>query len=183
MLQIPEQVIELWEKYGVDEEVKRHCIKVAEIALKITDSMEKNGVKVDKNAILIGALLHDIGRAITHDPFLHFIKSAEILKKEGLDNKIVKIAERHFSAGLDKHDAEKLGLPPKDYIPETIEEKIVSSADNIVYGNKESNSDNFIRRLDEIDRKNGELKWLTEKTRIRVFKIKEEIEELSGLKF
>lgn len=183
MLQIPKPVIEIWEKYRLDGEVRRHCIKVAEVALKIADSVEKNGVKVGRDAILMGALLHDIGRAITHDPFLHFIKSAEILKKEGFDEKIVRIAERHFSAGLDKHDAEKLGLPPRDYMPETLEEKIVSFADNIVFGDREGSFNDFMRRLDEIDKRDGKLKWLTEKTRFRALKIKEEIEKLSGLKF
>ncbi|RLI76760.1 TIGR00295 family protein [Archaeoglobales archaeon] len=179
----PKQVIELWDKYGLNDEVRRHCIKVAEVALKIADSVEKNGVSIDKEAVLVGALLHDIGRVITHNPFLHFIKSAEILRKEGFDEKIVRIAERHFSAGLDEQDAEKLGLSPKNYMPETLEEKIVSFADNLVFGDKEGSFSDFMKRLDEIDRKNGKLKWLTEKTRVRALKIKEELEALSGLRF
>lgn len=177
------EVIKLWEKYKLSEDVRKHCIKVAEVALKIADGVEKNGTSIDKNAVLIGALLHDIGRAVTQDPFLHFIKSAEILRKEGFDEKIVRIAERHFSAGLDKEDAKKLGLLPKNYMPETLEEKIVSFADNLVFGDKQGNFNDFMRRLDEIDKKDGKLKWLTEKTRIRALKIKEELEELSGLLF
>jgi len=42
------------------------------MALKITESVERRGYRVDKEAVLLGALLHDIGRAITHDPFNTF---------------------------------------------------------------------------------------------------------------
>ncbi len=177
-----EEVKKLWDKYKLSEDVRKHCMKVAEVALKIANSIESD-VGIDKNAVLIGALLHDIGRAVTNDPFLHFIKSAEILRKEGFDDKIVKIAERHFSAGLSKEDAKKLGLPIKNYMPESLEEKIVSFADNLVFGDKEGKVEDFMKRLDEIDKRNGKFKWLTEKTRKRALKIKEELEKLSGLKF
>ncbi len=177
-----EEVKKLWDKYKLSEDVRKHCMKVAEVALKIANSIESD-VGIDKNAVLIGALLHDIGRAVTNDPFLHFIKSAEILRKEGFDDKIVKIAERHFSAGLSKEDAKKLGLPIKNYMPESLEEKIVSFADNLVFGDKEGKFEDFMKRLDEIDKRNGKFKWLTEKTRKRALKIKEELEKLSGLKF
>jgi len=177
-----EEVKKLWDKYKLSEDVRKHCMKVAEVALKIANSIESD-VGIDKNAVLIGALLHDIGRAVTNDPFLHFIKSAEILRKEGFDDKIVKIAERHFSAGLSKEDAKKLGLPIKNYMPKSLEEKIVSFADNLVFGDKEGKFEDFMKRLDEIDKRNGKFKWLTEKTRKRALKIKEELEKLSGLKF
>jgi len=177
-----EEVKKLWDKYKLSEDVRKHCMKVAEVALKIANSIESD-VGIDKNAVLIGALLHDIGRAVTNDPFLHFIKSAEILRKEGFDDKIVKIAERHFSAGLSKEDAKKLGLPIKNYMPKSLEEKIVSFADNLVFGDKERKFVDFMKRLDEIDKRNGKFKWLTEKTRKRALKIKEELEKLSGLKF
>lgn len=177
-----EEVKKLWDKYKLSEDVRKHCMKVAEVALKIANSIESD-VGIDKNAVLIGALLHDIGRAVTNDPFLHFIKSAEILRKEGFDDKIVKIAERHFSAGLSKEDAKKLGLPIKNYMPKSLEEKIVSFADNLVFGDKEGKFEDFMKRLDEIDKRNGKFKWLTEKTRKRALKIKEELEKLSGLEF
>ncbi len=133
-MEIPEDVLRLWDKYKLDESVRRHCLTVARIALKIAEKIRKNGHEVDLDAVLKGALLHDIGRAITHDPFQHFIKSAEILRKEGVNEKIVRIAERHFSAGIDADDARKLGLLPKNYMPETLEEKIVSFADNLAMG-------------------------------------------------
>lgn len=182
-MQVPEIVKRIWEKYGLEENVRRHCIAVANLALKIAENVENNGYIVDKDAVFLGALLHDIGRAITHDPFQHFLKSAEILRVEGVEEKIVKIAERHFSAGITAEEARKLGLPEKNYLPESLEEKIVSFADNITFGSKNVDFESFIRRLDKIDAGNPDLRWFTEATRVRAREMKEEIERLSGMKF
>ncbi len=182
-MRVPPDVLKLWEKYGLEEAVRRHCIAVAEIALKIAESIRKNGYDVDTDVVLRGALLHDIGRAVTHDPFQHFIKSAELLRKEGVDERIVRIAERHFSAGITAEEAKKLGVPPKNYMPETLEEKIVSFADNLAMGNRQGKFDDFMHRLDEIDKLNPELSWFTARTRERARRIKEELEKLSGLRF
>ena len=182
-MEIPPDVLKLWDKYGLDNSVRKHCTTVAKIAVKIAENIKKNGYDVDVDAVLKGALLHDIGRAITHDPFQHFIKSAEILRNEGVDEKIVRIAERHFSAGLTAEEAEKLGLEPKDYLPESLEEKIVSFADNLAVGDRQGSFEDFMKRLDEIDRRNHELRWLTERTRERARKIKNELEKLSGMSF
>jgi uncharacterized protein (TIGR00295 family) len=180
---IPERVKEVWDRYNLNESVRNHCIAVEKLALEIARNVKENGTDVDLDAVKLGALLHDIGRAFTHDPFQHFIKSAEILRKEGFDEKIVKIAERHFSAGLRADEAKRLGLPEKDFMPQSIEEKIVSLSDNLVNGNSPSSFDAFMRRLDEIDRKHPEMVWLTDRTRERARKLKEEIEKLSGMKF
>ena len=176
-------VVKLWNKYGLPEDVRKHCGAVAELAVKIASKIKERGTEVDIEAVKLGALLHDIGRAITHDPLQHFIKSAEILRKEGLDEKIVRITERHFSAGLTAEEARKLGLPPKDYMPETIEEKIVSFADNLIFGDRPGSFEDFIRRLKEIKREKPDTGWLIEKSIERARKIKEELERLSGLTF
>ena len=180
---VPKLVEEIWEKYGLEKSVREHCKKVAELALKIAETAERNGLKLDKEAILLGALLHDIGRAITHDPFKHFLISAEILKREGLDGKIVKIAERHFSAGITAEEAKKLGLPEKDYLPETLEEKIVSFADNLTFSSEIRDFKSFLERLDKVDSERPDLKWFTDETRKRAFKMKEELEKITGMNF
>ncbi|WP_202319826.1 TIGR00295 family protein [Archaeoglobus neptunius] len=182
-MEIPPDVVEIWDRYGLEESVRRHCITVAKISMKIAERIKQNGHHVDTKLLLKGALLHDIGRAVTHDPFMHFIKSAEILRTENMDERVVRIAERHFSAGLSAEEAEKLGLEPKNYIPQTLEEKIVSFSDNLAVGDREGSFEDFMRRLEEIDRRSPELRWLTERTRERAKKIKEELERLSGLTF
>ena len=56
----------------------------------------------------------------------------KIARKIGLPLDILYIIERHLGAGIPKEEAVKLGLPEKDYIPETLEEKIVTHADNLI---------------------------------------------------
>ncbi len=181
-MNVPEDVLKIWNKYRLPENVRRHCMKVAEIALRIAKRLKANGVEVDEDAVLKGALLHDLGRAITHAPFEHFIISGELLRKEGFDEKIVKIAERHFSAGVDEEDAKRLGLRVvKSYMPETLEEKIVCYADKVTRGEEEIPFEEFLRRLDELEREHPETAWFTKKTKERILKIRRELEELGGV--
>ena len=46
------------------------------------------------------------------------------------------IIERHIGAGITAAEAARLGLPKKDYLPLTVEEKIVSYADNLTSGTR-----------------------------------------------
>jgi len=47
------------------------------------------------------------------------------------------IIERHVGAGITASEAVRLGLPEKDYLPLTREERIVSYADNLISGVRE----------------------------------------------
>ena len=78
-----------------------------------------------------GALLHDIGRSKTHD-IRHALEGVKIARSYGVPEEVIKIIERHIGAGLPAMEAKKLGLPARDFIPETIEEKIVCHADNLI---------------------------------------------------
>jgi len=122
----PEQCILILKDLGCSEEVINHCKAVRDIAVKIAKNTD-----ADINLVESSALLHDIGRSKTHDLF-HAIEGAKIARKLGLSNKIIKIIEKHIGAGLTSEEAKKLGLPVKDYIPETLEEKIVCHADNLI---------------------------------------------------
>jgi uncharacterized protein (TIGR00295 family) len=122
----PEQCIDLLRKEGCSKEVIDHCIAVRDVAVKIAK-------KADANIVLVeaGALLHDIGRSKTHG-MRHAVEGAKIGKKLNLDPRIIDIIERHIGAGLLSDDAKKLGLPMKDYMPISLEEKIVCHADNLI---------------------------------------------------
>ncbi len=122
----PEKCILLLEKNGCSNEVIKHCKCVRDLAVIIA-----NKANADVNLVELGALLHDIGRSKTHD-IDHAIEGVKIAKKYGLSSKIIKIIERHIGAGISKEIAKKLGLPPKDYMPLSLEEKIVCHADNLI---------------------------------------------------
>jgi uncharacterized protein (TIGR00295 family) len=83
-----------------------------------------------------GALLHDIGRSKTQG-IMHGVEGAKIATELGLPVSIVNIIERHLGAGIPLEESATLGLPLKDYIPITLEEKIVAHADNLIDNDRE----------------------------------------------
>lgn len=117
---------------GCSEKVIQHSVAVFE---KTLDLANKLTIPIDLDSISAGALLHDIGRCITHE-IDHFLVGADLLRQIGFPEKIVLIVEHHIGAGLTKEEALLLGLPPKDYLPTTPEELIVSYADNLTRGTK-----------------------------------------------
>jgi HD superfamily phosphodiesterase len=56
----------------------------------------------------------------------------KIAMERNLPVEVVRIIQRHLGAGLTEKEAELLGFPPGNYMPETLEEKIVTHADNLV---------------------------------------------------
>jgi uncharacterized protein len=46
----------------------------------------------------------------------------------------VAIIRNHIGAGITKEEAVSLGLPEEDFLPRTLEEKIVAHADNLIKG-------------------------------------------------
>jgi uncharacterized protein len=139
-------------KAGCSSSVIDHCKIVAgyarEIATKISENAVKKGIPVDIDidAVFIGGMLHDLGRSKTHG-IRHAIEGASIAVENGLDEKLVRIIERHIGAGIPVDEAFGLGLPEKDYMPVTIEEKIVAHADNLVFGNKIGTVEEMILNL------------------------------------
>jgi uncharacterized protein len=117
----------LW-KAGVNEDDMRHCVWVAEKALQIA---RRPGRELDLELVGRGALLHDLGKALTHS-FQHGELGAEIGRKMGLPPAITSLMEKHFHGGLSLEEARELGLPGIDYRPRRLEERIVIYADRLV---------------------------------------------------
>jgi len=130
----------------VPDEVIQHILAVTKVAKKIAERL--NLPPESKNLVLTGAMLHDVGRSLSHE-MDHAIRGAEILKKDGFDERIIRIVERHIGAGLTAEEAKKFGLPEKDYIPETIEEKVVAMADNLVAGSKILRKEEYVGAIEK----------------------------------
>lgn len=77
--------------------------------------------------------MHDIGRCRTHSVH-HAVEGAAIARDLDLPEEVVNIIERHIGGGISEAEAKALGLPPRSYLPETLEEKIVAHADNLISG-------------------------------------------------
>ena len=128
--------------------VVEHCLAVSDYAYELALAIKNNGYDVDVELVRLGGLLHDIGRSKTHG-IEHGVVGAEILRELGFDERIALIAERHIGAGITKEEAIELGLPPKDCLPITLEEKIVAHADNLIFGTKRVEIDAVIKKFEK----------------------------------
>lgn len=117
------------------EWVLRHCACVEGLAVALADAAEAAGLDVDGDLVQVGAVLHDLGRSVTQDVH-HAHVGADLLRQDGADEALVRVVERHTGAGIPPDEAEALGLPVKDYTPETLEERLVAHADNLTSGDK-----------------------------------------------
>lgn len=122
-----------------------HSRAVASLALEIAERVD---FPVDRELVYRGAMLHDIGRCVSHglDHISEGVKLARLMK---LDERLVNIIARHIGAGLTREEAASLGLPPGDYLPRTPEEKIVAYSDNLVLGKERVSFEESLRRFGE----------------------------------
>ena len=111
----------------------KHVCAVSKHAWSIAEKIKANGRDIDVDFVETAALLHDIGRCRTHG-ITHGIAGAKIM--QSISPKIALVCERHIGAGIDWKEAEKLGLPVKDYLPVTLEEKVIAHADNLIEGDR-----------------------------------------------
>ena len=163
---------DLLKEVKVPYNVRRHSLKVADKALDIAEKIKLK--EIDLDLIEVGGILHDIGRCKTHG-FKHALIGAKLIRERGLSERIARICETHILGGLDKEDAKQEGLPERDYLPLTLEEKIVCLADKYMDGTKEVSIE---QRFEKWFAKYGKTPILT-KAKKRIEEIQKEIEELS----
>ena len=125
--------IEILKKEKTPHNVIDHSIAVCKKACEIAE----NFPEADLDIIQKGALLHDIGRSRTHG-ITHAV--------EGVKIDVLNVIERHIGAGITKKEAKELNLFEKSYVPETLEEKIVAHADNLISGTEEVDVDFVIKK-------------------------------------
>ena len=138
-----EEIYKLHQKYANGNKealdlVWNHSLIIENIVQELGENLIKNGIKINLELAKIGALIHDIGcynyyKKIDNIPYiLHGVKGYEILKNEGFDDEIARIAMIHLGVGLVKENIIKNNLPfeAKDYIPITLEEELIAYSDN-----------------------------------------------------
>ena len=130
-----EQALQFMRQSGCRENVIRHVEAVSELAVEIAQTCKEKGLNVDLELVEIAALLHDIGRSRTHSVH-HAVIGANIAKSLGLPEAVVSIIKKHVGGGITTKEAKKLGWPKGVYVPQTLEEKIVSYADKLVEGSR-----------------------------------------------
>lgn len=142
-----EKIFELHKKYANNEEtlewVWKHCQIVKKLSLWICKNLEKKfDIKANKETIIIGSLVHDIGYYTCAKNKIEFMKHGilgyKILKKEKLEEQVARFALTHIGVGVGKD------------IPITLEEEIVGYADNF-----HSKGENKIKKFEEQKKKLG----------------------------
>lgn len=116
----------------------KHCRQVANLALLI---QKRNNLPLDPEEVENAAMLHDIGICKTDAPSIdchgsekyirHGILGAEMLREEGYPEQTARVAERHTGAGITVSDIKEMSLPlpEKDYMPESLLERLICYAD------------------------------------------------------
>ena len=167
------QALELLKKYVPDKKTIYHSERCAEVAYAMALRVRKNHpeIPLDPEKVRIGALLHDIGKAL---PGEHEINSVEILKKEGYPW----LAEIVYHS----YPYEILllrGIERPEYLPTSLENKIVIYADYLI--DPDGNSTTMEERIQEIKtRKKDQLQRMKALTLAepRLFRLRDELEAL-----
>lgn len=141
-----EDAVKLLKKAGCSGRVIEHSVTVSKLATKIAEACKKKGIKVNIGLVKIGGLLHDIGRSKTHSVD-HSVVGADIARKLKLPEEVINIIERHVGGGISKEEAEALGWPKSEYMPQSMEEKIVSYADKLINGSEKTTIEDEIKIL------------------------------------
>jgi|GEM_PF-447322 len=117
-------------KYKLPKNIVEHSKRVRRTAVRVAKEIRRRGWEVDLKLVEEGSLLHDIGRSKTHG-LEHGYIGGEILRKEGVGEEVARIVERHVLGGISREEAERMGMPARSFIPETVEEKVVCYADKV----------------------------------------------------
>ncbi len=123
---------------GCEPAVVAHCEAVTALAEEMADAAQPGCPalkELDRDLLVAGAMLHDIGRAVTHDVG-HIPEGVSLARDLGLHPLIIRAIARHLGSGLEPEGAAELGFPPDVYMPDSWEEKLVSLADSLHYGGK-----------------------------------------------
>jgi len=116
----------------------KHSRSVADKALTIADAHPE--MKLDRQFIEEASMLHDIGIFLcdapeidchgTYEYVCHGFLGAELLRKEGYERH-ARVCERHTGTGISLQSIikQKIPLPYRDFMPETLEEQLICFAD------------------------------------------------------
>ena len=124
-----------------------HIRAVAKVSEEIAQNISDAGHDVDVKRVKIGALLHDVGRSRTHG-IDHGVEGGRILRDRGL-TEFAPFAENHIGTGITAEEAEGLDIPTKDYMPGSLEEKIVTYGDNLIRDNEVQSFEEALKELEE----------------------------------
>lgn len=124
MIPTPEKARQLWNKYNLPERKRVHVQLVADVALFLSEKLcaSDHSIYIDNNLLEVGALLHDIDKAIPKLPGEHHPETGvRILREEGMEE-VADLIKYHSVQFIGDRDTE----------PKTWEEKLLFLSDKMV---------------------------------------------------
>ena len=118
-----------------------HSRQVADLAVKLGQRLIDKGEPVDLEFVEEAAMLHDIGMCRTDAPGIHCYGTEPYIRHGILGRQMLdaiglfrhgRVCERHTGAGITAAEIIDQHLPidpPRDLLPESVEEKLVCYAD------------------------------------------------------
>ena len=118
-----------------------HSRQVADLAVKLGQRLIDKGQPVDLEFVEEAAMLHDIGMCRTDAPGVHCYGTEPYIRHGILGRQMLdaiglfrhgRVCERHTGAGITAAEIIDQHLPidpPRDLLPESVEEKLVCYAD------------------------------------------------------
>lgn len=155
-------VEEIYNRHISNEELRQlliaHSESVAEKALRVA---AESGIidEIDPRFVTDAAMLHDIGVVRVNAPSIHCfgdlpyichgVAGAEILKSEGVGECYGRVCLRHTGSGITPEEivAQQLPLPAGNYMPVTLEEKLICYADKFFSKSSEPRTEKPLDRV------------------------------------
>ncbi|UCG78902.1 MAG: HDIG domain-containing protein [Nitrospirota bacterium] len=125
-----ETALELIAKYGNGLPWTDHCVAVSKLAVHLGEHLPDTA-NIDVDFLRSASLVHDIGRYRDHHPIIHGVEGFRLLSGLGYAREAF-ICASHTLHGLKRTDAVKYGLPDMDFIPGTLEEKLIAISDSLM---------------------------------------------------
>jgi uncharacterized protein len=123
-----EQALQLLKQNKCPPQIIAHCNAVTDYALDLAAQLEIKGQEVNIDLVEAGGVLHDLGRCKTNTVD-HGVVGGQFAEQLGLPQEVVNVIKRHVGAGITDQEAQAMGWPKDNYMPQTLEEKIVCYAD------------------------------------------------------
>jgi putative nucleotidyltransferase with HDIG domain len=149
------EALDLLNRYGKNASWVQHCLAVSRLAAYFSETFAVK-YALDPDFIRCAALLHDIGRYKTHHPVLHGVEGYKLLVDLGYPKEAFICASHVF---LNSEEALSYGLPKRDFLPSSFEEKLIPLVDFLVEHDRPTSLEERFKSLRE--RHNGNKDFLT----------------------
>jgi len=114
--------LKILEKYKTPKKIINHSLGVYRVSKLLVERLGKEGFKIEKQAVLAAAILHDVDKIYTKkEPQKHGIFAETILKPEKINKKVLRIIKNHTASIILE----------KNFYKSSLEDKLVYYADKI----------------------------------------------------